>query len=989
VALALISAGALGLGATEGVAQEAGVIRGRIVDAATLRPLDAVQVFVPNTVFGALTNSAGEFTLRGVPVGEIELRVELLGYGLVTRTVTVRPGEVTEVAIELHSVALELERLVVTVTGEQRSRELGNAIVQIDAAEIADAPLTDFSDLIAGRAAGVQVMESGGTTGTGSRIRIRGSNSISLSNEPLVYIDGVRVSNLSGRFGDRSTTNAPASISFETGGQSPSRLEDLNPDEIESVEIVKGPSAATLYGTQAANGVIWITTKKGRPGRPRWRAYIEQGAVTEPNDYPANFRAFDAQGDPCFLFDVAAGDCTQARLESFNPLENSRTTPFRTGRRQQYGLNVSGGNAAGFSYYLSGEFENEEGVTRVNELDAVRLRANFSNQIRENLNVTVSTGYISSDLSLPLNDNFALGVITNGLAGFWTDTINNGYGEFTPEQLFTIDTRQEIERFTGGMTANWTPFSFFSGRATVGLDVVNRLDRQFFPTGEAPPFLNRDKGAIFSNRFQTLNYTVDLGGTATFDVSPNVRSRTSGGFQYFQERITGVLAQGFELVAGSQSIAAAATTVSSEETTEFITVGAYIEEQIGYRDRLFLTGALRFDDNSAFGKDFDFTVFPKLSASWVISEEPFFGQPSFLNTLRLRAAWGASGLQPGPNDAIRFFRPISVTSGGQSVTGVTFGGLGNPELKPERSREVEVGFDAQLLENRVGLEVTYYNKKTSDALVFRQLPLSLGVANGRFENLGSVKNTGFEALLTTRLVETQTATWDLLVNASTNTSELTELGEGIEPIIFRFQRHVEGFPVGGYWDFPILGFQDANGDGIISQDEVQVGDTAVFLGAPFPKRQLSIQSSVTLFGRVRIRGLLDHRGGQKLLNFTEAWRLGQNTTRSLNDPSVPLEEQARAVASKFLGTDAGYIENASFWKLRELSVTLFAPEEWAARFGAERLSLTLSGRNLFTITDYTGVDPELNETGQSNFTTREFMTQGPVRYWTARVDVSF
>jgi TonB-linked SusC/RagA family outer membrane protein len=988
-ALALALAGTLGGGATEVVAQQAGVIRGRIVDAATLHPLDAVQVFIPNTAFGVLTNGAGEFVLRDVPAGDVELRVEIIGYGTVTRNVTVRPGEVTEVAIELQSVALELERLVVTVTGEQRTRELGNAIAQIDATAVTDAPLTNFSDLVAGRAAGVQVLGSGGTTGTGSRIRIRGSNSISLSNEPLVYVDGIRVSTISGRPGDTRTSNAVESISFELGGQSPSRLEDLNPDEIESVEIVKGPSAATLYGTQAANGVIWITTKKGRQGSPRWRAYIEQGAVTEPNNYPANFRGFDASNDFCLLFDVAAGTCTQSRVESFNPLEHDHTTPFRTGRRQQYGLNVSGGTAGGFTYYLSGEFEGEDGVMRVNELEAVRLRGNFSSQLRENLNVSISTGYISNDLSLSLNDNFALGVITNGMGGFWTDTIFSGYNEFTPEQLFTIDTRQEVERFTGGATMNWNPFSFFTGRATVGLDVVNRLDSQFFPTGEAPAFLGREKGAKFANRFQTINYTVDLGGTATYDLSPNVRSRSSAGFQYFQDRIQGTLASGFELVAGSQSIAAAATTVSSEQTTEFITVGAYVEEQVSYGDRLFLTGALRFDDNSAFGKDFDFTVFPKLSASWVISEEPFFGESDFINTLRLRAAWGASGLQPGPNDALRFFTPTAVTTGGQSVTGVTFGGLGNPELKPERSREVEFGFDAQFLENRVGLELTYYNKNTSDALIFRQLPLSLGVSRGRFENLGSVRNRGFEALLTTRIIESQKATWDLLVNASTNSSELIELGEGIEPIIFRFQRHVEGFPVGGYWDFPILGFNDANGDGIIAQDEVQIGDTEVFLGSPFPKRQLSFQSSVTLFDRFRIRGLLDHRGGMKLLNFSEAWRLGQNITRSLSDPTTPLEEQARAVASKFLGTDAGYVENASFWKLRELSLTFFAPRRWAASFGADRMSLTLSGRNLFTITDYTGIDPELNESGQQNFVTREFMTQGPVRYWTARVDLSF
>jgi TonB-dependent starch-binding outer membrane protein SusC len=985
LALMLVSSASV---ASSGLlAQQTGVIRGRILELRTLRPLDGAQVYIPDTPFGVLTNSAGEYRIRGIPAGEVELRVEIIGHQSASRTVTVTQGRETEVNFDLEPLALELEGVMVTVTGGQRTRELGTTIAKIDATDVVDAPLTQFSDLVQGRAAGVQVLESGGTTGTGTRIRIRGSNSISLSNEPLVYIDGVRISTISGRFGDNATSNAAPSISFETGGQSPSRFEDLNPDEIESIEIVKGPSAATLYGTQAANGVIWITTKRGRSGKARWRAYIEQGAVKEPNTYPSNFRAFDASGNDCLLFDVAAGSCTQASFESFNPLEHGHTTPFRTGRRQQYGLNVSGGTP-GLTYFLSGEFENEDGVTQVNALESIRLRGNFNAQIRDNLQVAVSNGYVSNDLTLPLNDNFALGVITNGMAGFWTDTINNGYGEFTPAELFTIDTRQELDRYTGGLTVNWSPFKFLETRGTVGLDQVNRLDSQFYPTGEAPAFLGRDAGARFSNRFQSKVLTVDFGGTAAYGVASNVSSRTSAGFQYFREELKGTFASGLELVAGSNSLAGAASTVSGERQNEFVSLGAYVEQVFAFSDRLFLSGALRFDDASSFGTDFDVTIFPKFGASWVISEESFFGNPLGINDLRLRAALGSSGLQPGPTDAITFFNPVAVTTGGASTTGVTFGGVGNPDLKPERSREIEAGLDAQFLQNRVGLQFTYYNKKTTDALIFRQLPPSLGVSDGRFENLGSVRNSGLEALLTARVLENPTTTWDFTFNASTNSSELVELGAGIEPIIFRFQRHVEGFPVGGYWDFPILGFSDANGDGIIAQDEVQIGSEEVFLGSPFPKRQLAIQSSFVL-GMFRLRGLLDHRGGQKLLNFTEAWRLGQNTTQSLNDPNTPLDEQARAVASKFLGTDAGYFENASFWKLREVSLTFFAPRRWATSIGADAFSVTVSGRNLFTITDYTGIDPELNETGQSNFTTREFMTQGPVRFFTARVDVTF
>jgi len=960
------------------VAQQTGAIRGSVIADDSARPLAGVQVVVVGTGIGVLTNDEGTYVLTGVPAGNVRVTAQYIGYVAGTQGANVIAGGSVTLDFALNISPLAMDELIVTATGIQRRVEIGNAISTIDVADIVeDAPITTISDLLTGRAAGVQVSASGGTTGTGSRVRIRGSNSVSISNEPLIYVDGVRVS------------NDPNSISFETGGQSPSRFDDINPDDIESLEIVKGPSAATLYGTEAANGVIRITTKKGRTGKTRLRTYLELGQVTEPNSFPANFRGIDAAGDLCSLVMVSAGDCVQSELLSFNPLENPATTPFRNGLRQRVGGSVSGSSGAGSTYFLSGSYENEEGVTEVNQLTRVNLRANFGIQPADNLNVSVSTGYLSSDLGLTLNDNFALGLVTNGLGGFWSQELNEGYSEFTPATLFTVDNRQDIERFTGSVSSNWIANDFIEARGTIGLDFANRTDSQFFPTGEAPAFLGFEQGARFVNDFREFNYTADLGASANFDLSPSISSRTSVGVQYFAEKLTGTLSTGRQLVAGTESIGAAAVTESSEVTTESKTLGAFIEERVSFGDRLFLTAAVRADDNSAFGSNFNVVVYPKFSASWLLSEEGFFGESSLFNSLRFRAAWGQSGLQPGTTDALRFLLPIAVTSGGTSVTGVTFGGLGNPNLEPERSSEIEAGFDAQMFDSRVALELTLFNKTTRDALVFRELAPSLGVSQGRFENLGSVRNTGFEYQVVTDLIDNESTSLALMVNGSFTQNELQDLG-GVEPIIFRFQRHVEGFPLGGYWDEPIESFSDANGDGIITENEVVVGADPVFLGSPFPTRAFSLQPTLGIFSdRVQIRGLLDHRGGQRLHNFTASWRLGQNNTEEINDPSTPLDRQARAVASKFLGTDAGYMENASFWKLREVAVTFNAPPSFAQLLGSDRVSMTLSGRNLATWTSYSGLDPELNEQGQSNFLTREFMTQPPVRYWIARVNVSF
>lgn len=960
----------------DALAQETGAVRGRVVDASTQQPLAQAQVFVPGTDIGTLTADDGTYRLGGLPTGPTTLRVRMIGYTRTSRTVRVRAGQTTEVNFQLETQALSMEEIVVTTTGERRRVEIGNAIATVQSDEIDQSPTMSLSQVLTGRAPGVQILKSGGTTGTGSRIRIRGSTSVSLSNEPLVYVDGVRIN------------NDPQSISFETGGQAPSRINDIPLNQIASIEIVKGPSAATLYGTKAASGVIRIRTKRGvEGGGTRANLSIRQGATWEPNEYPANFRGFDADGNPCLLVQVAAGECTQATVRSFSPLDHDHTMPWRSGQLQKYRGSVRGGTGD-LGYYVSGAYQDNEGVMPVNSVVEANARANLNATITEELSFRLNTGFISNDIALPNNDNFALGVITNGLGGFWTDEMLNGYGEFTPETLFTVDSRQEVDRFLGGFSPTWNPVDFLRVNGTVGVDFINRVDTQFFPTGKAPAFLGFQNGARFVNQFRSWNWTVDFTASASADISDEIGSETTAGFQWFKDRTTGTFAEGRGLPRGVRSIGAAATRVSDEQTTVSKTVGVFVEERISVRDRLFLTGAIRGDDNSAFGAQFDVVFLPKASVSWLAVQEG----NGLLNSLRLRGAWGKSALQPGTTDAVTFFDPIPATVGGQSVTAVTVGGLGNPQLEPEKASEFEAGFDAVLLDSRLNLGFTAFLKETEDALVFRQLPPSLGSASGRFENLGSVENRGLEAQVTGRLLEGENVDWRVSFNGAITDNELEELGEGIPPIIFGTQgqqRHREDFPLGGYWAPPIESFSDANGDGLIGVNEVTLGETAEFLGRPFPVQTATVQSQLSLFDRLHVRGMLAFEGGHKLFNFTRAWRLGLNIDRYQSDPSTSLANQARAVASKFLGTDAGYVEDASFWRLRELSATYDLPNRWLSLLGARSASITVAGRNLGLWTDYTGLDPELSQTGQSNFLQLEFMTQPPVRRFTATLDVSF
>ncbi len=953
---------------------QAGTVTGRVTNAETLGPISGAQVTVEGTGLGGLSDAQGLFNIAGVPAGSQTINVQYLGFAETTRVVDVPAGGTATIEIALETSAIQMDELVVTHTGEQqRRREIANSVGTIPAADVAElAPVTSMSNLIQGRAAGVTILSSSGVTGTGSKIRIRGASSVSLSNAPLVYVDGARVSS-----NERSST-------LNTGGQTTSRLDDLNPEEIESIEIIKGPSAATLYGTQAANGVIRITTKRGAAGGTRSNVWAEGGIVQDRNEYPAIWLADQADGTVCPTVDAGLGLCVQDRIRSFNLLNDPSTTPFRTGLRYTLGGNLSGTANDAVNYFLSAERASEEGTLENNDFERWSFRANLGIRPAEGFTVEASSGFLTSRLRLPNNDNSSLGIQAQGLLG--SSPTPDGWWQFTPEQLYLMESLSDVDRFTGSVAATWVPAPWLSLRASSGLDIANQLDTQFIPPGEIPR--GRDVlGNRTANETHYTNVTVDVSGTASFDLTNQWNSRTSVGAQFYHDGRSGVQSFGEELVAGTNSLAAAAATSASEFTVESRTLGVYVQQQVGFNDRLFLTAAVRGDDNSAFGENFSAVLYPKLSASWVVSEESFFDL-GFVESLRLRAAFGQSGNQPGVTDALLYMTGLAVTtSDAADAVGVSFlgGGLGNAELKPERSSEIEAGFDLTTIGGRLDLQFTFYNKKTDDALIFRNLPPSLGTVTGRWENLGVIRNRGVEVGLNANVFESDAVSLALGIQASRNTNELLELGEGVAPL----GTHREGYPLGGAWDRPLLEWSDPDGDGIVLPDDVTVGPEEEFLGTQAPVNQFTLQPRVGILQSLQVTALFEYQGGHVKDNSTASFRCSRGNDQGRNDPTVDLFEQARCVANVFNGTTAGYWEDASFLKFRELSLSWLIPEDIAARAGAASARLTLSGRNLHTWTDYTGVDPEITRQAESEFSTQEFLTQAPSRYWTLRLSLGF
>jgi TonB-linked SusC/RagA family outer membrane protein len=1022
----LFSAGVfLALASSEALAQ--GIVVGRVIDRGNNTPVAGARVQVIGTNITGQTNVDGRFRFPAVPAGEQIVRVVALGFAAVNQTVTVVDGQTVTADIGLTLTPFSLDEMVVTATGDQSKREIGNSISTIDVGNLArTAPVASMGDLLAARAPGVQVMP-GNITGGGSRVRIRGNSSFSLSNNPIYIVDGIRV---------WSDVN---SSSIGIGGTNPSRVNDINPEEIESIDVIKGPSASTLYGTDAANGVIVIKTKRGKAGRTVWNAYTEQGFNKSLTEWPTAYRAWrtgTTSGTTssatntvqCLINQILAATCRPDSVSSFNIFEDKDASPNGTGHRQQYGLQVGGGSDVA-TYQIMAEWEDETGylkmpkvfaerllanrsltelpseVNRPNALRKTNLRANVTAQLSQKFDVQVSTGYVSSTQRLPQTDNNTTGLLSNGLGGpgFKNNLVttggqpqrnNYGFRLYTPDEFFSETVTQDINRTLASTTANFRPTSWLSFRAVAGVDFTSREDSDICRRDECVPFTGNfpyKVGFKENNRTTNWVYSGDVSSTANYSVLSNVRARTTAGVQYNKERFVRNGAFAYDLTPGATTVSAGATPSADEATTENAILGYFGEQWFGWNDRVFLTLGLRTDRNNAFGRDFKRVYYPKVALSWVTSDESWFPEIGMLTNFRLRGAFGASGRQPGTNDAIPFFSPSTASLDGVDIPSLVFSAVGNTSLKPERSTELELGFDAGLFNSRVNLELTYYDKRSKDALISRPLPPSQGTAGSRFENLGEIQNKGWEAVLNAVLIDTRQVGWDLTIAGSKLTNRVLDMG-GLPPIRGTTNSTIEGYSLSGYWLRP-LSFKDANGDGMIALSEITVGDTTEYVGDSQPTEEITLYTGLELFSRkVRLSANLDFKGGAYQNNGTDRIRCESRLNcRGTVDPKAPLWEQARAVAVRQHAsrTQTGFVEKMDFLRFREVAATWTMPAQWAQLLYAQAATLTFAARNIGFLSNYSGMDPETGYFASNSGTQSDFQSAPPPSYFTFRLNLTF
>jgi TonB-linked SusC/RagA family outer membrane protein len=1064
----LLSCGAAALllvGTAASAQGQTGSIRGAVRDAVSQRPIEDAEVSVVGLQMRTTSDEAGAFVLNNVPIGQQRVQVRVLGYSSQIATTSVTAAGPNQLDFALRQSVVALDAVVVTGTGAQvEKKQLGNTIGTIDAERLENAPVLDFSEQIAARDPSLAVLPSSGLAGAGARIRIRGTNSLAMSNEPVVYMDGVRIDNSGGFDGG---------VPSEAGGAS--KLDDINPAAVDRIEVLKGAAAATLYGSEASAGVIQIFTKRGRQGAPRFSFRIEQGLsqypdVFKPNAGFARFATYgecevfdgDGDGEPDFSPTVCRTSAPVA--EKVNALYDLNVQPYEvferefvndmleTGHHQVYNASVTGGGGD-VNYFVAGRFSRLDGPFGGTELGPARdfnrkIQGNFNVSIfpRERLSFRVGGMFTDTRHETPNNGNNIFGVIPLAMFGkpevAWCDDADGDgtqdasgtVGNTTPlcevsgnptgqvafatvRESMQQETVQDAEHFNGNFTATYQAAQSLNVEGTFGLDATNGRSFEFAPFGYALDNFTGNNVDGFRS-IGTRNHrevTVDLKGIWSARSGDISSTFTAGGQGFISTtKVSGGFGSAFP-GPGLEVAGAAANQTLSEFFSEKVNLGLFGQEQVGLNDWVFLTVGGRWDRNSAFGANTGGAFYPKASISIIPSDLSSWVSRS-ISTLRVRAAVGKSGLQPGAFDRLTTFGAAPTSEG----AGLQPDNLGNADLAPEKATEWEVGAELGLFDDRAAVDVTYWKRVTKDAMILRQFPVTGGFQNFQLVNIGELTGKGVELKLDWLAMDRE----DVSLSFFGTTSYLDEIvtSMGVAPPIKvggsypRYRNFIiEDYAPGSFFGAELVDYTpgqtvpfDTNDDGEpdteaefrafltsipshnldgaalspMMRDDDGDGDLLDhYQGKPTPDWQGAFGTSVTLWRNLQVNSVFEYKTGDYTVsNLTDAFRqanpaIGRNyrepaeVEATLANPATQTDEQARFDAAMEWATELKALspydglnqaENAKFLRWRELSLTYTTPPEFAGRFGMDNLQITLSGRNLKMWTGYTGIDQEMN-----------------------------
>jgi TonB-linked SusC/RagA family outer membrane protein len=1044
-------------------AQETGTVVVQVIDSTTNQPLRGAQVHIVDTSIGSLTNEEGRAQLTNVPAGPRAVRVQILGYGVRERPVVVTAGGVTQVTLHVKQEAIALEGVVVTALGiEKAERGLGYAVQSVNAAALERSPEVTLVSSLAGQAAGVSVVTASGRPGASARIVIRGETSFSGSGQPLFVIDGVPISV---DLDSQQITNnilAPEQLDY---GEAGSRMMDIDPNNIEEISILRGAAATALYGSRAAAGAVIIKTKQGRPGPARY-TFSSRVSFDRPilEGYITDYAAGD-QGYYCNGMLVGQGGWCQPGYPSNNPspttgnnwgphkdsipqivfdsvgevrFRDARADFYRTGRTLENSLNATGSLPGGF-YSFTASHTHQNGIVPASKLDRLNLGANISLDVSSYLRSNTSVSYAVTDndwqnegwfgvartlINLPPTRDIRQAWNPDGTPILWAS--NTPHPEWLAEN-----------EYYGSVTTRWIASQAFMLRVVPGLTLTNRIgldtyfDDRVRNQNERPwrTALGLTSGSTDQYKITRTQLNNDL--TLALDAHRIGEDITVSGLLgtnvYMAEssdlrgRGSNVNIPGFYNISNFSS-----QTVSGSLATKRRLVGVYSQATIDYRDWAFLSLTGRNDWSSTLPTQNNSYFYPSASLGVVFTDALDF-HPSWLQYGKVRISLSKVGSDAPPyrlSTRYEVARGVGADNGIQQFNGpdvrFPFRGqnaylqsvnLGNPELKPESTREWEGGLELRMLDNRVRFDVSYYDKSSYDQIFSVPSSSSSGFISIT-RNAGDLSNKGWELSVQARPVQTPDFFWDVRANWSRNKSNVLRLASGVTAL-----------QLAGY-DWPSIQILEGHGYGVIwgygwqrnDQGQLLIGDDGfpllttdfIPLGDIQPDWLGNLNTSVNYRG-FGASALLDVRQGGEIINFETNYtaRSGRSivtavrgTPYMFDGVNVNTGEPNDVVLTRdqnFFGRVYGFdrhetqVEDGSYVKLREVTLSYAVPRALLARFGMESLVVYATGRNLKVWTDFSSGDPEGSNYGASNAGGAgfRFFTLPQTRAWNLGLRTSF
>lgn len=934
-------------------------ISGTVRDSSTGSPVSAV-VSVEGTRLSASTRDNGAFVIPQAPAGDLILHVRGIGF---RRKSVVVPASQQTVTIDVIRDVFRVEEIVVTgqATGIER-RNLANAIATVNAEDLGNTPTASIEHQLQGRVAGADIQTNSGAPGGGVQVRLRGITSVNADAQPLYVVDGVIVS-------DVAIPSNQNEVTAAAGGSNPSltqdaqvnRIADIDPNDIESIEILKGASASAIYGGRASNGVVIIQTRRGRAGAPRISFTQRLGTFRLSNKM--NLRRFNTVAEVDGAYGPGAAAAAGWTPGEF--FDHEEELASHGGLSYETAASISGGNDA-TRFYLAGAVKNDGGIIENTGFQRQSLRINLDQTINRRLSASINTNLLHTSASRGLtnNDNtFTSFYMNMAFAPSFQDITRRPDGTFPSTPVFgsnplqtaaLMDNDEDVWRIIGSGRLQWdvTEGANWNLRfvANGGADHFIQENSLFFP----PELHFEDDdgfpGTSLLSNSNSTNLNLDGNLVHTMTRSNGSRLTTSLGIQHARRSLNTSRITARNMIAGQRNVDAGTVTDLRQQRQRILNLGYYAQaEFLTMSDRLLLTAGMRADQSSLNAESDKLFFFPKAAVSYRLA-----GPFSFADELKLRFAYGESGNEPLYGQQ---FTAMDVTRNIDGLPGlVVLGTTGATDLRYERQREFEIGTDALLADGRASLELTVFQKNISDLLLQRTLAPSSGF-NIEFFNGGSMRTRGVEIALAVVPIQTSRIEWMMRTTFSANRSVITDLP-------------VPAFiTTGGGFGTSIGAFRIEEGASptqIVGNDTLADGSSVVTkIGDANPDFRMSFVNDVDL-GRFNIHVLLDWQKGSEILNLTKLlWDFGQVS----EDYGTPIPSSTQTVGERrlagFQRVARNYMESASFLKMRELTLSYDMPNDFARRLwrSVQSARVSVSVRNLFTITPYTGLDPEVSNFG--------------------------